>query len=539
MKILNTTLLALTASTFLSSAAFAADVPAGTTLADEQTFTYRMLDEYDNLDPQLLEGVDSSKLARDLFEGLYNQGPDGSIVAGVATSHEVSADNLTYIFNLRDNAKWSDGKPVTAADFVFAWKRAVDPATASPYSWYMELMSIENAAAIIAGDAEVDTLGIKAIDDVTLEVKLSQPLPYFADMVSHATTFPTPSWVIEEHGAEWTRPGNMVGNGAYVLTEHVIKERAVRERNTMYWDNENTVIDKVVSLVIGDDAQGLTRYRAGELDVTDIPAGQYPALKEEFPNEAWALPRLCNYYFSFNLASGPEAFQDVRVRKALALAIDRDVIVEQVLQGGQFPAYNFTPAATAGFTTPEIDYAKMTQAERDAMAVELMAEAGYGKGGKPLSFKYLYNTSEAHQKVAIVATQMWKQKLGVDAELENQEWKVFLSNRGDQNFEMARGAWCGDYNEASTFLDLLATESGYNDAKYSNARVDELLAQAKSSQDTGPLYTEVEQIVAADMPVIPIYHYSTNIMLKDNLKGWPIDNVMQKIYSKDFYKVAN
>ncbi|MBX2884582.1 MAG: peptide ABC transporter substrate-binding protein [Granulosicoccus sp.] len=539
MKTLKLTLAAFAVNACFYGLSIAADVPAGTKLAEDQTYTYRMLDEFDSLDPQLLEGVGSSELSRDLFEGLYSQGPDGSSVPGVALRHDVSDDNLVYTFHLRDNAKWSDGKPVTAADFEFAWKRAVDPATASPYAWYMELMSLANAQEIIAGDAAADTLGVKAVDDLTLEVTLSKPLPYFAEMVAHATTFPAPAWVIEEHGVEWTRPGNLVGNGAYVLTEHVVKERAVRERNELYWDNENTVIDKVVSLVIGDDAQGLTRYRAGEVDRTDIPAGQYPALKEEFPDEALALPRLCNYYFSFNLKSGPEAFQDVRVRKALALAIDRQVIVDQVLQGGQFPAYNFTPAATAGFSTPEIAYANMTQAERDAEAIKLMTDAGYGKGGKPLSFKYLYNTSEAHQKVAIVATQMWKQKLGIEVTLENQEWKVFLSNRGEQNFEMARGAWCGDYNEASTFLDLLSTESGYNDAKFSNVRVDELLAMAKTARDTGPLYTEIEQIVADEMPVIPIYHYSTNLMLKSNLKGWPYGNVQQKTYSKDLYKVAN
>ncbi|GAA6209102.1 ABC transporter substrate-binding protein [Cognatishimia sp. WU-CL00825] len=530
--------LALTFTTALSSTAFAADVPTGTKLAADQTYTYRILDEFASLDPQLNEGVAGSVVLRDLFEGLYNQDSEGNNVPGVATHHDVSADNMTYTFHLRQDAKWSDGKPVTAHDFVYGWKRAVDPALASPYAWYMELMSVKNGAEIISGEKTPDDLGVSATDDYTFVVNLTQPLPYFAEMVTHTTTFPAPKWAVEAHGDSWIRPGNMVGNGAYTLTEHVLKERSTRVRNPNYWDNENTVLDTVVALVIGDDAQGLTRYRAGELDKTDIPAGQYPALKDEFPAEAIAVPRLCNYYFSYNLASGPEAFQDVRVRKALALALDRNVIVDQVLQGGQFPAYNFTPSATAGFDVPEIDYAGLSQAERDAMAVELLAEAGYGKGGKPLAFKYLYNTSEAHQSVAIVATQMWKQKLGIEVTLENQEWKVFLENRGNQNFEMARGAWCGDYNEASTFLDLLVSSSGYNDAKFSNARVDELMAMAKSSQDAGPLYTEVEQILSQEMPVIPVYHYSANMMLKDNVMGWPVKNVQQQTYSKDLFKVA-
>lgn len=537
MKIRSAIIPMLLSST-LFTAAYAADVPEGTQLAATQVFTYRVLDEFSSFDPQVVEDVNGSEVVRDLFEGLYNQNADGEIVPGVALSHTVSEDNKTYTFTLRDDAKWSDGTPVTAGDFVYAWQRAVEPELASPYAWYMELMSIENGAAIIAGEKPITDLGVSAPDDHTLVVQLSQPLPYFAKMVSHATTFPSPKWVIDEHGSEWTRPENIVSNGAYVLTEHVPKERSVRERNEMYWDNDKTVLDKVVTLVIGDDAQGLTRWRAGEVDKTEIPSGQYPTLKEEFPDEAYALPRLCNYYMTFNVKNGPEPFQDVRVRQALSYALDRDVIVDRVLQGGQFSAYTFTPGATDGFEVPEVDYANMTQAERDAKAKELLAEAGYGPDGEKLSFTYLYNTSESHQQIAIVASQMWKQKLGVEVTLENQEWKVFLETRGNQNFELARGAWCGDYNEASTFLDLLTTQSGYNDGKFSNARVDELMAEAKSSQDTNPLYAEVEAILAAEMPVIPIYHYSTNIMLSDSIQGWPINNVEQTWYAKDLYKVA-
>ncbi|BBU57109.1 peptide ABC transporter substrate-binding protein [Mameliella alba] len=525
-------------STTLMTAAFAADVPEGTQLAADQTFTYRVLDEFSSFDPQVVEDVNGSEVVRDLFEGLYNQNADGEIVPGVALSHTVSEDNMTYTFTLRDDARWSDGKPVTAGDFVYAWQRAVNPELASPYAWYMELMSIRNGAAIIAGEKPITDLGVSAPDDHTLVVHLSQPLPYFAKMVTHATTFPSPKWAIEEHGQEWTRPGNIVSNGAYVLTEHVPKERSVRERNEMYWDNDKTVLERVVTLVIGDEAQGLTRWRAGEVDKTDIPSGQYPTLKEEFPDQAYALPRLCNYYMTFNLKDGPEPFQDVRVRQALSYALDRDVIVDRVLQGGQFPAYTFTPGATDGFEIPEVDYANMTQADRDAKAKELLAEAGYGPDGDTLSFTYLYNTSESHQQIAIVASQMWKQKLGVEVTLENQEWKVFLETRGNQNFELARGAWCGDYNEASTFLDLLTSQSGYNDGKYSNARVDELMAEAKSSQDASPLYFEVEEILSQDMPVIPIYHASINMMLSDQIMGWPVNNVEQNWYAKDLYKVA-
>ncbi|MGV6848752.1 MAG: peptide ABC transporter substrate-binding protein [Marinibacterium sp.] len=536
----SSTLLALLCCTALAAPAFAAGTHpvTGEPLADDQTFTYRVLDEHSSVDPQVVEDVSGSEIVRDLFEGLLNQDENGNLVPGVAESFSSNDDNTVYTFKLRDNARWSNGDPVTAGDFVYAWRRAASPELASPYQWFIELMSIDNAGAIIKGDKPVEDLGVKAIDDHTLEVTLSQPLPYFAQMVTHSTTFPAPQKVIEQYGSDWTRPENIVSNGAYVLTEHLPQERSVRERNPMYWDNEHTIIDKVVALVINDENVALTRYLAGELDRTEIPAGQYPRLKKEYPDEATSFPRLCNYYYTFNLSdSGPEFFKDVNVRQALALAVDRKIITENVMAGGQPEAYTFTPAATAGFTPPQTEMAAMTQAERDSLAKELMAEAGYGPDN-PLSFSMVYNTSESHKKVAVALSQMWKQKLGVKADLSNMEWKVFLQERGNQNFELARGAWCGDYNEASTFLDLLDSESGYNDGKYNNPKVDALLEEAKTSDDPQGLYTQVEQILAEEMPVIPIYHYAGVYMLDTDLGNWPVNNVEQNWYSRNLYKIA-
>lgn len=526
------------ASTMLTSTIFAANVPEGTALADEQVFIYANGDEFSTLDPQKVEDSIGWEISRDLFEGLYNQDAQGNLVPGVALSHEVSGDNLVYTFKLRDNAKWSDGSAVTAADFEYGWKRAVDPELASPYSWFFEVMSVANASEIIAGEKPVDELGVKALDDYTLEVTLSQPLPYFAKTVTAATTFPAPRAVIEAHGDDWIKPENMISNGAYKLSEHVPKERLVRVRNENYWDNEHTVIDRVETLVIGDNVQALTRWKAGELDRTATPAGQYPALSAEFPGEAIAAPQLASYYITLNQSdSGPEALKDVRVRQALSYAIDRDVVVNQVLQGGQTAAYTLTPSLVAGFTPPVPEYSTWDQATRDAKAAELMAEAGYGPDN-PLKFEYLYNTDESHEKVGIVLSQMWKQKLGVEATLANQEWKVFLENRGGQNYDVARGGWYGDYNEASTFLDLISSGSNYNDGKYHNDRIDELLAEAKTMQDPSANYSEVETILADEMGVIPLYFYSANMMLKSNVKGWPLENVEQVWYSKDLYKTA-
>ena len=530
----------LVATTMLATPALAAGThpTTGEALADDQTFTYRVLDEHSSVDPQVVEDVSGAEIVRDLFEGLMNQDEDGNLVPGVATGFTTNDDKTVYTFTLRDDAKWSNGDPVVAGDFVYAWQRAVDPELSSPYAWYMEITAIQNAADIIAGDKSPSDLGVKALDDRTLEVSLSAPLPYFATMTTHSTMFPSPQSVIEAHGSEWTKPGNIVSNGAYVLTEHLPNERSVRERNPMYWDNDNTIIEKVVALVINDENVALTRYLAGELDRTEVPAGQFPRLQNEYPEEAISFPRLCNYYYTFNLSpDGPEAFKDVRVRKALALAVDRKIITENVLAGGQPQAYSFTPAAVADFEPPASEMASMSQPERDAKAKELLAEAGYG-ADNPLQFNMIYNTSEAHKKIAVAMTQMWKQKLGVEAELGNMEWKVFLETRGNQDFELARGAWCGDYNEASTFLDLLTTPSGYNDGKYTNAEIDGLMQDARTADNASELYTRVEAIIAEEQPIIPVYHYAGVYMMDSDVGNWPVNNVEQNWYSKNLYKVA-
>ena len=508
----------------------------GETLADDQTFTYRLLDQFPTLDPQLNQDTSGFHIIRDLFEGLLSQDANGDLVPGVATGYAASDGNTTYTFTLRPDARWSNGDPVTAHDFVYAWRRAVDPATASPYAWYLELTGMVNAKEILAGNKPPSELGVRAVDDHTLEVKLNTPLPYFPAMTTYATLFPAHRATIEAHGADWTAPGNMVSNGAYTLEEVVLNEYHTRVKNPMYWDADKVIVEKVTGLVINDANQALTRYRAGELDHLDsLPPGQYPALKEELPDEATNVPRLCSYYYAINhTASGNPALRDVRVRRALGLAIDRDVIVNQVLKGGQWPAYNFTHLKTAGFTMPDIAWARLGQAERDAEAKRLMAESGVGN----LTLRLIYNTSESHKQIATVVSQMWKQKLGVATELANFEWKTYLGIRRNQEFDVARSGWCGDYNEASTFLDLLTTTHGSNDGKYSNPEVDALMRASKTAENPDAIYGEVERILAEDMAIIPVYHYANTFLLSADIKGWPYDNVENNWYSKNLYRVA-
>jgi len=528
-------------ATFAASSVFAAGTHpvTGEALADDQTFTYSLLDEFTTADPQMVEDVSGSYFVRDLFEGLMNQDADGNLIPGVATGYTTNEAKDVYTFTLRDNARWSDGNPVTAHDFVYSWRRLADPATASPYSWFADIMALENVGAVMSGESPPEALGIRALDNHTLEVRLTASLPYFAAMTTHASTFPSPQWTVRTFGDGWTKPGNIVGNGAYVLTEHIPNETATRERNTMYWNNDATIIDKVVTLVINDENTDFTRWEAGETDKGAVPSGQYPRLKAEYPDEAISFPRLCTYYMTFNLSpSGPEAFKDVRVRQALSYALDRSVVTDKILQGGQIQAFTFTPGATAGFEVPAVAFGQMSQDQRNVNAKLLMAAAGYGPDN-PLKFEYMYNTSEGHKKIAIAAQQMWKETLGAEATLANQEWKTFLKTRGGQNFDVARGGWCGDYNEASTFLDLMTTPSGYNDGKFSNAEVDELMTSARTMSDATSNYTRVEEIMANEMPIIPVYHYTGVFMLRNNLKGWPFNNVEQNVYSRDLYKVAD
>ena len=522
----------------LSFQAQAASVPDGVTLAAEQSYTFWLLDAIKSMDPQINTDVEGSDVLRNLFEGLYNEDSDGALVPGVAIDHTVSDDGLTYTFNLRDTAKWSNGEAVTANDFVYAWRRLADPATASEYAWYMELMQVENASAVVAGDMPTDALGVTAINDHTLEVKITTPLPYFPQMMVHASTFPVPQAVIEANGDNWTQPGTLVGNGAYRLTEHTLGERVVMEANDTYWDASNTVMKTLTALTINDQNQALTRYLAGELDRVDIPAGQYPRLAEEYPDQATSTPYNCSYIYMLNVGEkGPEALKDVRVRQAMAFAIDRDIIVDRILQGGQKGAYNWTHWAVADFERPHSEWADdMDQAQRIEKAKELMAEAGYSTDN-PLELRLQYNTSDDHKKIAIAASQMLK-AIGVNIVLDNYEWKIHTDRMQSQDFDMARYAWCGDYNEASTYLDLMTSYSGHNNGQWFNDQYDQIMADSKTAADPQPLYQQAETLLTDEMPIIPIYHYANVDMIAADIKGLPQNNVNNTWYGKDIYRVA-
>lgn len=521
-----------------SFSALAADVPAGTKLAPVQEIVRGNGTEVASLDPHKTEGVPESHVIRDLLEGLVNQDADGNTIPGVAERWETS-DNQTYTFYLRQNAKWSNGDPVTAQDFVYSWQRAVDPATASPYSWYMEYTKMKNAKEIIAGEKASTTLGVKALDDHTLVVELDTPLPYFVMMTGHTTMKPVHKGTIEKHGDEWTRAGNYVSNGAYMLDRWVVNERLELKRNPNYWDDAKTVVNKVTFLPIENQVAEMNRFLSGEIHITnEVPIEHFRRLQHDHADSVSVVGSLCTYYYGFNNQKPP--LDDVRVRKALSFAIDRDVIANAIMGQGEKPAYFLTPEITYGFQPEMPAYGKMTQQQRLAEAKKLLEEAGYNRSN-PLRFNLLYNTSENHRKVATAIQSMWRSGLGVNVTLENQEWKTYLDSRREGNFDVTRAGWCGDYNEASSFLTLMKSSNSSNDPRYHNEEYDALMAKAMattSEKERQAIYAQAEKLLARDMPIAPIYQYVKSRLLSPQVGGFPSNNAEEKIYTKDLYLIA-
>ncbi|PMO43847.1 oligopeptide ABC transporter substrate-binding protein OppA [Vibrio splendidus] len=518
-----------------STLSIAAEVPAGTELAKVQELVRGNGTEVATIDPHKSQGVPESHVIRDLLEGLVNQDGEGNTIPGVAESWETT-DNKTFTFHLRKDAKWSNGDPVTAEDFVYSWQRAVDPATASPYAWYMEYTKMVNAKDIVAGKKDKSELGVKAVDANTLVVELDTAVPYFVMMMGHTTMKPVHQATVEKFGDQWTKPGNFVGNGAFAVDKWVVNERLVLKRNDQYWNNDKTVLNKVTFLPIENQVAEMNRFLSGEIDFTnELPTEHFKRLKKEYAEDVSVAGNLCTYYYIFNTKKAP--FDDVRVRKAISYAIDRNIVSDAILAQGQKPAYFLTPEITAGFNPELPAYGKMSQKERNEEAARLLEEAGYGKDNS-LNFNLLYNTSENHKKIAVALGSMWKKTLGLKVTLENQEWKTYLSSKDSGDFEVARAGWCGDYNEASSFLTLMKSNNTTGGVHYDSAEYDQIIDKAlnsTSAEEREALYLEAEALMAKDMPIAPIYQYVKSRLLNPHVGGFPTNNAEDKIFSKDLY----
>ncbi|HGH3373146.1 TPA: ABC transporter substrate-binding protein [Kluyvera cryocrescens] len=522
----------------LSSAAFAADVPAGAVLAKQQDLVRHIKDEPASLDPAKAVGLPEIQVIRDLFEGLVNQDANGNIIPGVATRWQTN-DQKIWTFTLRNDAKWSDGTPVTAQDFVYSWQRLVDPKTTSPFAWFAALAGITNAQDIIDGKAKPETLGVTAVDARTLRVQLDKPLPWFVNLTANFSLYPVNKTNVESD-INWTRPGKLVGNGAYVLADRVVNEKLVATPNKQYWDNAKTVIQKVTFVPINQESSATKRYLAGDIDITEsFPKNQYQKLLKELPGQVYTPAQLGTYYYAFNTQKGPTA--DARVRLALSMTIDRRIIAEKVLGTGEKPAWRLTPDVTAGFTPQPSALEQSSQAELNAQAKMLLQAAGYGPN-RPLKLTLLYNTSENHQKIAIAVASMWKKNLGVDVKLQNQEWKTYIDSRNTGNFDVIRASWVGDYNEPSTFLSLLTSTNTGNIARFNEPSYDKVIRQAALENTAAARnadYNEAEKILAAKAPIAPIYQYTNGRLIKPWLKGYPITNPEDVAYTHTMYIVKH
>ena len=531
---------ALVAAVGLSSS-LAADVPAGTKLHDTQKLVRNNGAEPQSLDPHKIEGVPEANLARDQFEGLVNIDLNGDIRPGVAESWEHD-DARVWRFNLRKDAKWSNGDPVTAHDFVYSWKRLVNPETASPYASYLQYAHIINVDEIVSGTADPETLGVKALDDHTFEVTLSEPIPYLDKLVGHTSVVPVHQATVEKYGNQWTQPKTFVSNGAYKLKTWVVNERIVLERNDQYWDNDASVIDEVTFLAISSEVTDVNRYRSGEVDMTNnaIPTDLFPRLKRDIPDEVKVSPSLCTYYYEVNNERAP--FDDPRVRTAVKLAMDRDIIADKVMGQGQTAAYGFTPPSTVDMEAIQPEwFSQWTQKERNAKAIELLEEAGFNKRN-PLTFTLLYNTSESHKKVAIAAASILKQNAGINVKLENQEWKTFLDSRHQGTYEVARAGWCADYNEPSSFLNIMLSTSSNNTSHYKSDAFDAAMRNsvtAESEADRVKAYQEAERVMDEESAIVPIYYYVTPRLVKPYVGGYSVNNPLGYAYTKDMYIIAH
>lgn len=537
--------------------------------------------EPQTLDPGKQQGTPEHHINIGLFEGLtVNDAKDLSIRPGIAERWEISEDKTVYTFHLRES-KWSNGDPVTAHDFEWAWKRVCDPVLASEYS-YQVTTYLKNAKAFYDGkaadgtleawaatspekrkgaahelpdqvqkrhaaalqkaleaekdpavaadlkkaieqapkrdDVTADQIGVKAKDDKTLVVTIESSTPYFLDLCAFFTYYPVHRKTVETHGDRWTRPENSVCNGPFRLKEWKPKEHILLEKNPNYW-NAGEVADQTVKFLPNDNiSTSFNMYEQGQAHwLTDVPREYIEELLKR--KDYYSGPMLTTYFYGFNVKQGVTA--NKLVRKALGLAINKDEIVKYITKAGEAPARSIVPPGLVGYAPalmPEFNVAE---------AKKLLAEAGYPDGKGFPKLELLYNTHEGHKKIAAAIQEMWKKHLNIEVELRNIEWKIFLEMQTRLEFQVCRRAWVGDYTDPNTFIDLFTSWSGQNNTGFSHAGYDKLVRDAAREFDPAKrmkLLQDAEAILMDELPVVPIYFYVTKNMVKANVQGFH-DNV--------------
>ena len=478
-----------------------------------------------SLDPHFTTGTWEDAVISDMLMGLTTADSAGRPIPGAAESWDVSADGRTWTFRLRDH-QWSDGRPVTAGDFVYAWRRILDPKTAAPYASMLHVL--KNAQQITAGKAPPDQLGVRAMDEKALVVELENPAPYLPELLAHMTAYPVPSHVVEPKGREWTNPGTYVGNGPYVLSEWIPNDHILLVKNPRFYDAESVKIDRVEFLPISDPEAGLRRFRAGELDVQDsIPPTQIGFVESTMGPMFHKEIYLANGWLVLNMKRKP--FDDLRVRQAMNLAYDRETMAEKVVNIGQPPAYSIVPPGIANYPGPvEFDFKSTPYADRLKQAQELMRQAGFGPD-KRLKTTIATGTGADARRITAAVQEIWR-NVYVDSEIVQSDAQVHFANLRAGNFDIAGAGWVADFNDPRNFLFLFLSDNELNASGYSNPAYDALIQRADQELDLakrGQLLAQAEAMLLKDVPVIPTRFQVTLNLVQPYVKGW-VTNVTNK-----------
>ncbi|MFA6960024.1 MAG: peptide ABC transporter substrate-binding protein [Opitutaceae bacterium] len=508
--------------------ASASSAPGATAPAGPKVLRIGNGTEPQDLDPHVVSGVPEHKIITALLEGLVTYAPDGGIAPGVASHWDISDDGLTYTFHLHDNAKWSNGEPITSQDFVSSFQRILTPSLGAEYAY--RLYPLVNAEEFNTGKiTDFSKVGATADDALTLRLTLTHRTPFLLESLNHYAWFPVHIPTLEKFGgldrkgSAWTRPGNYVGNGPFVLTDWKPNQKITVTRSPTYWDRDNVKLDRIEFYAIDNTDSEERLFRTGGLDYSyGLPLNKIEIYRRDHPDTYRETPYYGVYFYRLNVTKKP--LDDKRVRRALALAIDRESIIKNILRdSGQVPAYNFTPPS-AKFTSTARIVGDLAEAKR------LLAETGYPEGKGMPAVEILFNTSDSHRVIAEAIQQMWKTRLGVNATITNQEWKVYLDTTQTLNYQVSRAGWIGDYDDPNTFLELWVTGGGNNQTGWSNADYDRLLRgslSTKTEEERMAVYQQLEAILADEVPVIPIYFYTRIYAISPKVKNWvstPLDN---------------
>jgi oligopeptide transport system substrate-binding protein len=495
----------------------------------------------ETLDPQKTQTVAESHLLRDLFEGLVIHDGKGAVVPGVAESWTTSADGKVLTFKLRANAKWSNGDPVTAQDFVYSYRRILNPATGAKYANL--LYAIRNAEAVnkAKDGAKLEDIGVAAVDATTFTITLERPTPYFIELLTHSTSIPVHPASVEKHGKDFVKPENWVSNGAYTLKENTPSAQIVVSKNKNFHAAASVKIDEVRFYPRPDLAAAARQFQAGELHfTTDIPADQIKFLREKLGGQVSVAPYLGTFYLAVNTSKAP--FNDARVRMALSMAIDREFIAEQVWGGTMLPAYSFVPPGIGNYVDKPADVAfkAVSPIDRETNAKELLKQAGFGPG-KPLKVQLRYNMTDNNKSTVVAVADQWK-AIGVETEFISTDGKThfaFLREGGD--YDVARAGWIGDYSDPQNFLFLgLSDNKGLNYARYNNPKFDALVKQSDNETDIkkrAAIMFEAETLFLSEQPVIPLLFYSTKNLVSSKLKGFTPN--LRGAFASRWYEIVN